>query len=220
MSRLPSQKGTSVLPVALALKQHPDGRKLVPPRLWKYFDEHLLVSAWYPERDYWVLIEALVKTIDPATVGGDVWRSFARFSAQRDIGGQDIKAADGDKAQQAGVYRNFAAVDPTDPASFFRRATRLWSQYHDTGRMEIIGGRPEANSVVMRLLGFVIPIEGFVRLQGHYLEEYGHLVGLELASTVTRSTARGDAFCEWEHRLVRTVETEAYVASLPATKSD
>ena len=59
-----------MLPVVLALKQHPDCAKLVPASLWKYFDEHLLVSGWYPERDYWVLIEALVKTIDPAAVGG------------------------------------------------------------------------------------------------------------------------------------------------------
>jgi hypothetical protein len=204
-----------VLPVVLALKQHPDGRKLVPSRLWKYFDEHLLVSGWYPERDYWVLIAALVKTIDPAAVGGDVWRYFAKFSAQRDIGGQDVRAAGGDRAESAGVYRNFATLDATDLESFFRRAARLWSQYHDTGRMEISGGRPETNSVVMRLGGFVIPIEGFVRLQGYYLEEYGRLVGVDVESTVTRSTARGDTFCEWEHRLVRGPRTEAYVASLP-----
>jgi hypothetical protein len=28
---------------------------------------------------------------------------------------------------------------------------------------------------------------------------------------VTRSTARGDSFCEWEHRLARTPASEAYV---------
>ena len=48
LGRVPSQKGVSVLPVVIALKRHPDGRKLVPPRLWKYFDEHLVVSGWYP----------------------------------------------------------------------------------------------------------------------------------------------------------------------------
>lgn len=63
--------------------------------------------------------------------------------------------------------------------------------------------------------GSVIPIEGFVRLQGYYPEEYGRLVGLELTSEVTRSTAEGDPFCEWEHTLARTPATEAYIASLP-----
>lgn len=220
MGRPPSQKGTAVLPVVVALKHHPDGRKLIPRRLWKYFDERILVSGWYPERDYWVLIEALVKTMDPASVGGDVWRYFAKFSAQRDIGGQDVNAPDGDRAEPVGVYRNFAAVDPTDPQRFFSRATRLWSQYHDTGRMEITGGRPETNSVLMRLMGFVIPIEGFIRLQGYYMEEYGRLVGMNVTSTVTRSTARGDPFCEWEHRLARTPAMEAYVRSLSPLHSD
>jgi hypothetical protein len=218
LDRPPSQKGTSLLPIIVALKQHPNGRKLVPPRLWKYFDEHILVSGWYPERDYWVLVEALVKTIDPAAVGGDVWRYFAKFSAQRDIGGQDVRAPGGQKVESAGVYRNFATVDASDPENFFRRGAGLWRQYHDTGRMEVVGGRPETNGVIMRLSGFVIPLEGFVRLQGYYFEEYGRLVGLHLETSVTRSTAAGDAFCEWEHRLDRKPRMEAYVASLPVAQ--
>ncbi|HMI94314.1 MAG TPA: hypothetical protein VK509_23240 [Polyangiales bacterium] len=205
-----------MLPVVLALKDHPDCRKLVPAHLWKYFDEPLLISGWYPERDYWVLIEALVKSIDPRQLGGDVWRYFATFSAQRDIGGQELKAAPGDTASNKGVYRTYSSGDAADPASFFGRVVRLWSQYHDSGRLEISGGRRDINAVMMRLIGFVIPLEGFVRLQGYYLEEYGRLVGFELTSSVTRSTALGDPFCEWEHRLARTPASQAYVASLPA----
>jgi hypothetical protein len=204
-----------VLPVVQALKALPDGRKLVPSHLWKYFDEPVLISGWYPERDYWVLIEALVKSIDPATVGGDAWRFFARFSAQRDIGGQDVQAPSGDSGGGKGVYRTFASADAKDLPGFFSRSMRLWTQYHDTGRLEVVAGRPNTNGVIMRLIGFVIPIDGFVRLQGHYLEEYGKLIGIDLQSTVTRSTARGDSFCEWEHRLARTPASIAYVASLP-----
>jgi hypothetical protein len=215
LSRVPSQKGISVLPVVLALKRHPQARNLVPPHLWKYFDEHLVVSGWYPERDYWVLIEALVKTMDPAAFGGDVWRYFARFSAQQDIAGNKANGKTGSGKKGSGVYKSFAQGDAADPASFFRRATRLWSQYHDSGRMEVVAGSAEANSVFMRLSGFVIPLEGFVRLQGYYLEEYGRLVGLKLKSVVTMSTARGDKFCEWEHYLARTPDAEAFVASLP-----
>lgn len=72
-----------------------------------------------------MLIEALVRSIDPSTVGGDVWRYFARFSAQRDIGGKDVRAGSGHTVAAKGVYRNFAGGDATDPESFFRRATRL-----------------------------------------------------------------------------------------------
>jgi hypothetical protein len=194
----------------MALKHHPDGRRLVPERLHKYFDEHIVVSGWYPERDYWILIEALVKTLDPKAIP-DPWRYFARFSAQNDIGNADTKTAN----KSAGVYRNYASGDASDPAMFFRRAVKLWSQYHDTGAMEIVGGRVLANSVVTRLVGFHIPIEGFVRLQGYYLEEFGKLIGLPMESKVVRSTARGDVFCEWEAALERSERTEAYVASLP-----
>lgn len=70
--------------------------------------------------------------------------------------------------------------------------------------------------MVMQLVGFRIPLEGFVRLQGYYLEEFGKLVGLELESRVLRSTATGDPFCEWEHTLRCSSATAAYVATLPA----
>jgi hypothetical protein len=199
--------------VVLALKAHPDRDKLVPERLRKYFDEHLIVSGWYPEKDYFTLLEALVRTIDPRAVGGDVWRYFAKFSVKRDIGaGEEAETAPG---KGKGVYRNFGATAHGDPEQLLRRGVRLWSQYHDTGTMRVCGKRAKTHRVVMQLAGFHIPIEGFVRLQGYYLEEFGRLIGVELESTVTRSTARGSAYCEWEHALGRTPASDAYIASLP-----
>jgi hypothetical protein len=211
LPREPSQKGTSILPVIAALKAHPDRERLVPQHLWKYFDDHLLISGWYPEKDYFVLLEALVKTIDPKTVGGDVWRYFAQFSVKRDIAG--IEAGGGGAPETRGVYRSFGR-GTGDPAELFKRGVRLWSQYHDSGTMRISGGRPRTSSIFMQLTGFHIPLEGFVRLQGYYLEELGALVGVQLESTVTKSTARGSTYCEWEHTLAPTPESEAYVASL------
>lgn len=204
-----------MLPVVLALKHHPDRQKLVPRELWKYFDEPLLISGWYPERDYWVLIAALVKTIRPSTVGGDVWRYFAKFSAQRDVGGQEGTLPNSDKQGGVGIYRSFADGDMADPENFFRRALRLWSQYHDTGRMELAGARPEMNAVMVRLTDFIIPIDGFVWLQCYYLEEFGRLVGFDVTGTVRHSTANKDTYCEWQYVLGRSPTTEAYVRSLP-----
>ncbi len=214
MAREPCQKGTSVLPVVAALKAHPRRQTLVPERLWKYFEDRMLVSGWYPERDYFTLLEALAKTVDAKTAGGDVWRYFAKFSVERDIAGADCLPGRA-SAEGKGVYRSFAFVDGGNPQQFFRLATKLWSQYHDTGSMQIRGGRMKTNSVVVELLGFHIPLEGFVRLQGYYLEEFGRVVGLEIESEVTRSTAKGGASCEWNYTLARTPASEAYVASLP-----
>lgn len=212
MAREPRQKGTSVLPVVAALKAHPDRQKLVPESLWKYFEDPGLVSGWYPEGVYFALLEALVKTLDPAALGGDVWRYFARFSVQRDIVGVDATGTV--PSGYRGIYGSFAEVDASDPAQFFRQTSRLWSQYHDTGAVQIRGGRVATNTVVLGLLGFHIPIEGFVHLQGYYVEELGRLVGLQIVSKVTESTARGKPTCEWEYALARTPATEAYVASL------
>jgi hypothetical protein len=212
LPREPCQKGTSVLPIIAALKANPDREKLVPQHLWKYFEDHLLVSGWYPEKDYFALLEALVKTIDPRAVGGDVWRYFARFSVKRDIGGTDAGGVR-TPAETKGVYRNFA-TGTGDPEQLLKRGVRLWSQYHDSGTMRISGGRVRTNSVFMQLVGFHIPVEGFVRLQGYYLEEFGRLVGVDVESAVTKSTTRGSRYCEWEHTLGRTPASEAYVASL------
>lgn len=211
--RKPSLKGTSVIPVVLALKQQPDPRKLVPERLWKYFDKSLLVSSWYPEEDFWILIEALANAVDPATIEEDVWRVFARSTAQRDLGEEDVEGFAEETSGSVGIYRVFASKGMA-PESFFRRVIALWSQYHDTGRLEVMGGSREKNSVRTRLTGLAIPIEGFVRSLGYYLEKYGRIVGIKAESTVLRSTAKGDAYCEWEVRLGRTPATEAYVAAL------
>ena len=214
MAREPCQKGTSFLPVVGALKAHPDRNKLVPERLRQYFDHHLVISGWYPEKDYFALLEALVKTIDAKSVGGDVWRYFAQFSVKRDLAG--AAASGSGSSEPKGVYRNFVPADGGDLEPFFRRAMKLWSQYHDTGTMQLRGGRASKNVVVVQLVGFFIPIDGFVKLQGYYLEEFGRLVGIKLESHVTQSTARGSARCEWEYTLARTPASEAYVASLPA----
>lgn len=212
VAREPRQKGSSVLPLIERLKAHPDREKLVPEGLWKYFDDHLLVSGWYPEQDYFTLLQALVKTIDPKTVGGDVWRFFAKYSVQRDIAGGDDGAA---STPAKAVYRNFGSDIDGDPDQLFKRAVRLWSQYHDSGTMQVVGGRARTNSVVVQLVGFIIPVDGFVRLQGYYLEEFGRVLGIALESKVTKSTARGQPLCEWEYILERTPASEAYVASLP-----
>ena len=230
------QDRACILRTALALQRREHGFYLAahqcrrPKRpLWQFFRGmpmkfkqasckpiHLQVAQFVVCQQagkHFVLVEALAKTIDPSSVGGDVWRFFARYSVQGDLGGADVSG--GTKTVSKGVYRNFAAVTADEPELFFRRSVRLWGQYHDTGAMQILGGRAKTNSVVVRLVRFNIPVDGFVDLQGYYLEEFGRLIGLPIESQVTHSTARGEPFCQWEYRLGRSPASEAYISTLP-----
>lgn len=156
----------------------------------------------------------LVGTVDPSAVGGDVWRYFGMISAQRDIGVTQELIAEESRLTIQGVYRHFAKGDKGNVAGFVRRALTLWPQYHDTGTMEVCGGRAATNSMFVRLTGFSIPLEGYIRLQVAYTEEYGRLSGIPITGKVVRSTAKGDPFCEWEYTFGRNDQTEAFVRGL------
>ncbi len=212
--REPKTKGTSFLPLVVGLKNLPNWREIVPKALHGYFEEPLIVSGWYRERDYFTLLEALVGAMDPAAAGGDAWRFFGIAAAQRDIGGSEDQALQESRVRP-GLYQSFRTAGPSDISLFVKRASMLWEQYHDTGKIVIHGGRRRSNSLVSRLSGFSIPVDGYLRLQVAYTEEYARLVGIEVKGAVTRSTARGDPFCEWEYTFARTPASEAYIASLP-----
>lgn len=209
--REPCAKGTSFLPLVVALKNLPNAREVVPERLWKYLDTPIMVSGWYPERDFFVLIDAFVGTMDPAVVG-DPWTFIGVTSAQRDIGGSQASVPEELRVSE-GLYKRFAGE--ADIEVFMKRGAKLWEQYHDTGKIELRGARVKTNSVVSILKGFSIPIDGYVRLNAAYTEEYGRLIGIDIKGKVLRSTARGDPFCEWEYTIGRTPASEAFIASLP-----
>lgn len=202
-----------MVPLVLALKNLPNHRDIVPRSLWRYLDEHIVVSSWYPERDVFKLLEILVSTIDPKQVGGDAWRFLGIISAQRDLGGLQDQVPEENRVEGQGLYRHYARTgDEVDV--FMKRAIKLWSQYHDTGTIEIQGGRAATNTLVVRLIGFQIPIDGYIRLQIGYTEEFARLVGIPLQIKVVRSTTKGDPFCEWDYTFERTASSEAYIRSL------
>lgn len=212
--REPNSKGAAFPPLIAALKNLPNWEEIVPTALRKYFEEPVLASGWYPERDYFTLLEALVRALEPQAPGADVWHFFGVTAAQRDIGGCQDQLPEEVRVRQ-GLYQSFKSGGPADVGTFVKRAIMLWDQYHDTGEVVIHGGRRTTNSIFVRLIGFVVPVEGYLRLQAAYTEEHARLVGIELYGAVTRSTARGDPFCEWKYTFARTPASEAYVASLP-----
>ena len=204
-------KGTGLLHVVKAIKANPKARAAVPSSLLKYLEEPILISDWYSEVDYEVLLEILAESIPRAAIGVDVWTFFGQHSAQRDLAG----LYPGATGTEAGIYRRFMEGGKGDPASLFRRAATLWSVYHDTGRMSVwLSPRSDA-CVLVRLHDFRFPVRGMIQLQAAYFVEFGRLAGLQIRSRITRTTMDGDPYCEWEYTVEHTPENVASLATLP-----
>jgi hypothetical protein len=212
----PKHKGTGLLPVVEALKTIPEGRERVPRELRHYLEQRVLPSAWYPERDYNVLLEALAGSVDPRALSGeDVWKYFGRVAAQRDLAGAEDEIPRRSRTNAAGAYHRFLEGESGNPGVFFSRLAKIWHLYHDTGRLEFLRRRGSPKVAIMRLIGFKVPSVGQSDLQTAYFAEFARLAGLGLTIRLLRSTARNDAFCEWELTIDRAPGLDQWLASLP-----
>jgi hypothetical protein len=208
----PKHKGVGLLAVVKAIKANPRARTLVPTHLVHYLQEPVLLTGWYPERDYNALIALLASCIDPKHVGGDVWGYFGRTAAQRDIGGDQQAIPERSRLETAGVYRNFRDVAESDVPGLFLRMTKVWTLYHDAGKMEYMRHREKPEIAVVRLTGFTFPVHGLAVLQAAYMVEYGRLSGFILREVRTAPTANG---CEWQYEVVGGAELLQSLNRLP-----
>ncbi len=207
-------KGTCIAPIVAVLRSHPQRAALVPKHLSKYFEQPVLVSGWYPNDEYFELLEILSNAFERKRFGGDPWVRMGSAAAQRDLAGvQDIDEEM--RTVQGGVYRKYARVED-GIEGFFRRAAKIWSQYHDTGHYEIVGRMPGHAAVVRRMVGFQAPVVGYARLQGAYLQEYAGLVGIEMRVSVLHNAAEGAPHSEWLCELDASEATSAYLGALAA----
>ena len=214
-AREPKHKGVGLLPVVRALRNVRGARELVQGDLWRYLEQPILASGWYPERDYDILIQALASTVDPRRVGGNVWSYFGRVAAQRDLAGTEDDVPERSRTNAAGLYRRFLEGEGADPGVFFQRLAKIWQLYHDSGRLEFARRRSARATVVARLNGFKYSVQGLVDLQTGYLAEFARLAGARMTVKLVRSTASGDPFCEWEFAIERTPALEQWLLALP-----
>jgi hypothetical protein len=216
MGVVPKHKGVGLLAVVEGLKANPRAQQHVPESLRHYLSDPILPSGWYPEADYNVLIEALALGVERRVPGRDVWVSFGRLAAQRDIAGEQGEMPLRSRVKNPGVYRNFRDNQPSDIAEVFQRIGRLWRLYHDTGHFTVKRAENDPCTVVLRLLNFHFPVRGLIDLQTGYLVEYARLLGLRLESRVSRAVTSGDLFCEWRCSVERSPQHTAALSSLPA----
>lgn len=212
----PNHKGVGLIAVVKGIKSNPRAEAKVPASLAHYLNDPVLLSAWYPERDYNALLALLAASIDAKAVGGDVWAFLGRVAAQRDIGGEQDNIPRRSRTESAGIYRKFRDVDVDDIAGLFLRASKVWTLYHDTGRV-VYARHPERPDVVVeRLVDFHFPLRGMADLQTAYMVELARLSGIELEGSLLRYSSDPSVGCEWTFRVPNDPEKLRSIERLPA----
>jgi hypothetical protein len=144
-------KGVSVIELVKTLRKNRGvAETLVAPSLHAYLKERLLPSSWYPEEDYQALLVALGRMLRPL-VTGDVWEFIGAQAAQQDLNG---------------VYS--ILVRKGNPWGALHHANRIWSIYHDTGRMELVRTGPGGADIELHDYAVACPeicgtITGYLR---------------------------------------------------------
>jgi hypothetical protein len=116
---VPNIKGPSLIEIVKVLRKNkPITKSFIPQDLHHYLHERLLASEWYPEEDYKTLLLVLGQILEPL-MPGNVWEFIGHEGARADL---------------TGVHS--ALVKKGDPWGTLRLTPRIWSLYHDTGRLE------------------------------------------------------------------------------------
>ena len=171
-------KGTAVLQAVKTLRSMGElARQHVPPSLQSYLVDRIIVSSWYPERDFIGLI-GVVTSLMPVTDGSDVWELCGRLAATHDLGN---------------VYKGMVRGETL--MRTVKVATDLWKLYYDVGRHVLSG---DDTRVLIDSYDYAAPA-GYCRFVSGYLREHLRLsTGKSYQVRDTLCTAKGDDHCRRE----------------------
>lgn len=216
MSRLePKHKGVGLVQVVKGIQGNSKARLSVPEAQRGYLADKIMPSGWYPERDYNVLITLLAATIDRTNVP-DVWAFFGRAAARRDVAGDQEAIPVRSRTENAGIYRNFRGDQSSDIAGLCLRMAKMWSLYHDTGRLTFSRHPRKSALLVARLEDFQFPVRGLAELQTAFTVEFARLSGVELQGSLESFAEAQPGASEWNYQLLPTAANLASVATLSA----
>ena len=208
----PKHKGVGVVAVVKGVKASPKATALVPEAQRHYLSDALLPSGWYPERDYNALLMALAESMAGSAVG-DVWAYFGRTAARRDVAGEQNAIPAQSRTENAGIYRNFRAGSPDDLPGMCLRLAKIWSMYHDTGRVSFTRHAEKPGLMLCRLHDFQFPVRGMAELQTAFMIEFAGLAGIQVRGRLERF-AEGASVCEWHYQVAATPQNLASLANL------
>lgn len=190
-------KGAALAGTVAALKpaaaKNPE---LVPEALRHYLSESIEVGNWYPFEHYLALMKILASTIDPASVKGDVYRSFGIIGARRDLQGTQDAVPEDQRAHQAAVYSG-KLKGVTGLATLVRRGLHLRELYYSRGYYKV--KRLAERKLLVTLHDFPPCAELCAVSTGYLIEVFRTA---KVTTWVERVSCRGngDAECRWELR--------------------
>jgi hypothetical protein len=197
-ARVPMYKGIGFLPVVSALNGHARGPRAVPAELKHYLDDGVVITQWYPERDFIALCQCLADVLE-ADGMPNVWSYFGTVAAERDLKGAQDRIPAERRVRLAGAYRLFTANEVVSVTIWMQRLRQLWPLYHDTGHMvvgRIKGGACEA---VLRLCGYPAPLpSNYVLLHTVYFSEYARFLNLNASLRFAQTTPGVAPISEWQ----------------------
>ena len=149
------------------------------PRDREVIDAGILVSAWYP----FELLLRLMRETGRYDAGktAHLYRLMGRASADYSL---------------TTIYRIFFKIG--SPQFTLARATRVFGNYYDTGKMEAIVN--EKGHAIVELTGFEDPAPEFCERLWGWMEKTIQLIASQELVTAahTRCVHRGDPTCQFE----------------------
>lgn len=168
-------KGTVMVGLVKTMQEYASRvRPLLKPDLHHYFDERIVLAAWYPLEDYLAMLRVLQRLLlnPPADFYFQIGRNTAR-------------------EQMAGIYGRLKEDKSR------RAAMALLAAMFDTGEMQLVEREP--GRAVVDWVGFAEPCrELCATFTGYQTERMALQKFEDIQVRHTRCRAEGGSVCRWE----------------------
>lgn len=174
-------KGTLVSGVVKALRS--DSERALPllaPSLRHYLTDRILPTAWYPEHEFWAMVDVTAQLAPPDV---DAYRELGRSEAHVHV---------------ETVYSALSHIAEADPPRLLHRLTHLWPLQHDTGKLSVKTVSP--NEAHVEIVDYAIVSETACRMITGYCEGLFEWIGMNVTIEKLHCRGLGDAECTWRIR--------------------